>query len=198
MTTVEFEKYIQLAQKLETPKRFHHSMSVADKARALAEKYGGCDPDKAYLAGILHDIMKNRSKDYLLSLFAKFDIILDDVEQRAEKLWHAIAGAAYIKGELGIDDPELIDAVRYHTTAKPEMSALCKILYVADFTSEDRDYEGVEDVRCAADENINKAVYIGLQFTVIDLAERDLPIHKDTLFAYNKYTCFAGAKENVE
>lgn len=197
MTSVEFEKYTELAKQLETPKRFHHSMCVADKARSLAEKYGGCDPDKAYLAGILHDIMKNKSEDYLLSLFAKFDIILDEVETKAKKLWHAIAGAAYINGELGIDDPELIDAVRYHTTAKPEMSALCKILYVADFTSEDRDYEGVEEVRRAADEDINKAVYIGLQFTVIDLAERDLPIHKDTFFAYNKYTCFAGVREDA-
>ena len=197
MTTVEFEKYIELAKQFETPKRFHHSMCVADKARSLAEKYGGCDPDKAYLAGVLHDIMKNKSEDYLLSLFAKFDIILDEVETKAKKLWHAIAGAAYISGELGIDDPELIDAVRYHTTAKPEMSALCKILYVADFTSEDRDYEGVEEVRRAADEDINKAVYIGLQFTVLDLAERNLPIHKDTLFAYNKYTCFAGAGEDA-
>ncbi len=185
---MDMQCYINLIKELENPKRFNHSLCVAKEAESLARRYGGCSPEKAYLAGILHDIMKNQSDDTLLQMFDRFDIMLDSVEKGAKKLWHAIAGAEYIKHELKIDDNELIDAVRYHTTAKADMSALCKILYVADFTSSDRDYPGVDEVRAAAKEDINKAVLIGLQFTVCDLGERLLPIHNDTLSAYNKYT----------
>ena len=66
--------------------------------------------------------------------------MLNEIEKNAKKLWHAISGSAYIKFILGIEDDELLDAVRYHTTAKENMSLTAKILYLADFTSRDRDY----------------------------------------------------------
>ena len=88
-----------------TPKRYFHSLCVAEEAVILAEKYG-CDTKKAYVAGILHDIMKDISREEMLKMFKDFDIILTDVEKQAPKLWHAILGSEYIRRELKIDDEE--------------------------------------------------------------------------------------------
>ena len=72
----------------------------------MAQKYGG-NCDKAYLAGLLHDITKNATKEEHLQIFSEFGIMLNDIEKSAEKLWHAISGAAYIEHVLGIDDAQL-------------------------------------------------------------------------------------------
>ncbi len=184
---MDFEKYKEIIEQKETPKRFFHSLCVADSAKELAEIYGGCDPEKAYLAGLLHDIMKNVPDDEMMGFFKEYGIELTPVEKGAKKLWHAMAGAEYLKSVLKIDDSEILDAVRYHTTAKPEMSPLCKILYVADFISADRDYKGVEEIRQCAKEDIDKAVLEGLSFTTCELVGEMKPVHIDTVSAYNYY-----------
>ena len=142
----DYAKYKAILEKRLNPKRYHHSLCVADEALRLAKKYG-CDTKKAYLAGLLHDITKNATQEEHLHIFDKFDIMLNSVEKNAEKLWHAISGAAYIEYELGITDKDIITAVRYHTTAREGMSLLEKILYLADYTSADRDYDDVDIMR---------------------------------------------------
>ena len=119
-------------------------------------------------------------------MFAEFGIILDTVEKNAHKLWHARAGAVYLKEKLDVSDDEIVSAVRYHTTARANMSLLEKILYLADFTSEDRDYPGVEDMRRAVDLSLEHAMREALIFTVVDLNEKGMPIHHDTLDAYRE------------
>lgn len=168
-----------------TAKRYFHSLCVAEEAVILAEKYG-CDTEKAYVAGILHDIMKDISKEEMLKMFKEFDIILTDVEKQAPKLWHAILGSEYIRRELKIDDEEIISAVRYHTTAKPDMTLLEKIIYLADFTSQDRDYNGVDEMRIAVREDLTVAMKEALKFSVADLVSQEKAIHPDTIAAYNQ------------
>ena len=165
-------------------KRYYHSLCVADEAKRLAEKIG-VDTEKAYLAGLLHDITKNASYEEHLQIFARFGIILDDIEKNTQKLWHAISGAAYIEHILGIKEPEILDAVRYHTTAKADMSPLCLVLYLADFTSRDRDYPDVDVMRELVDISFSKALVYALQFTIKDLADQKRAIHFDTLAAFN-------------
>ncbi|MGN0494240.1 MAG: bis(5'-nucleosyl)-tetraphosphatase (symmetrical) YqeK [Acutalibacteraceae bacterium] len=181
----DYEALKLILQKRLNEKRYYHSLCVADEARRLAKKYGG-DRDKAYLAGLLHDITKNAPDEEHLQIFKEFGIILSDVEQNAKKLWHAMSGAPYVKNILGIDDLEIIDAIRYHTTAKADMSLLAKILYLADFTSKDRDYEDVEVIREYVDESLEKAFVYALEYSIVDLVNQGRAIHPDTVQAYNQ------------
>lgn len=166
-------------------KRYYHSLCVADEAERLALKYGA-DSEKAYLAGLLHDITKNTSAEEHLKIFSQFGIILNDIEKCAEKLWHAMSGAIYVEHILEIKDAEIIDAIRYHTTAKKDMSLLAKILYLADFTSKDRDYEDVDVIRSCVDRSLKEAYIYALKYSVVDLAEQGKAIHEDTFKAYNQ------------
>ncbi len=182
---LSYENLKSVLEKRLNEKRFYHSLCVADEAKRLAIKYGG-DAEKCYLAGLLHDITKNSPQEEHLQIFETFGIMLNDIEKNAEKLWHAISGEAYIKYVLNIDDNELLDAVRYHTTAKSGMTLTAKILYLADFTSKDRDYDDVEEMRKLVDISLEKAMVYALKYSIKDLVEQSRAIHMDTLEAYNE------------
>lgn len=168
-----------------SPKRLNHSIEVANEAARLARIYGQ-DENRLYRAGLLHDITKETAPEEQLKIFSESAIILTDIEKNALKLWHAKSGAEFVKNKLGIDDEDIISAIRYHTTAKKGMTEFQKLLYIADFTSLDRDYPGVEEVREAANRSIEDAMFEGLAFTISDLASQARPIHPDTFEAYNE------------
>lgn len=170
-----------------SPKRLNHSIEVANEAKRLAKIYGQ-DEERLYLAGLLHDITKETVPEEQLKYLNESDIILTNIEKNAFKLWHAKSGAEFVKNRLGIKDEEIISAIRFHTTAKKGMTKFEKLLYIADFTSIDRDYPGVDDVRKAADRSIEDAMFEGLSFTICDLAKQGKPIHPDTFEAYNEIT----------
>ena len=164
--------------------RYVHSLGVAESAGYLAEKYG-YDKETAITAGLAHDVLKELSREEYLAFFASEGITLSDVEKSAPKLWHAIAGARYLKKEYGFSD-EIITAVRYHTTGRADMGLLEKILFIADFISVDRNYNGVEDMRRRAEISLEYAMEEGLRFTIEDLARECRPIHPDTIACYNE------------
>lgn len=164
--------------------RYHHSLCVAECAEALARKYGA-DPEKARLAGLAHDVLKEQKKKDTLTFFAMNGVLLTPVEAAAPKLWHAMAGEIYLRRTYAPEE-EILSAVRYHTTGKADMTLLEKILFVADFISADRDYPGVEDMRLRAEHSLESAMEEGLRFTIEELAREDRPIHPDTLAAYNQ------------
>lgn len=183
MKTVE--EYKNIVRPFLGDKRYHHSVCVSESAGALAEKYGA-DVYKAEVAGILHDIMKDMPPEDQLMMMTRYDIILSDVERSAQKLWHAMLAAAYLENELQITDRDILNAVRYHTTARENMSLLEKVLFIADFISADRDYSGVETMRHAAQVSLEEAMLEGITFNLKDLAENYRPIHPDTVLAYNQ------------
>ena len=182
----KYLEFIEILQNRLTPKRFNHSLCVADEAVRLAKKYGG-DCDKAYLAGLLHDITKNATKEEHLHIFNEFGIMLNDIEKSSEKLWHAISGSAYIEHILRITDKDIIDSVRYHTTAREDMTHFEKIIYLADFTSSDRDYDDIDIMRKKVDISIEEALDYALSYTINDLVSRKKQLHLDTIKAYNQY-----------
>ncbi len=188
----DYEKYNAILKSRLNEKRYYHSLCVADEALRLAQKYGG-DAEKCYLSGLLHDITKNSPDEEHLQIFETFGIMLNDIEKNAKKLWHAMSGEAYIKNVLGIHDEELLDAVRYHTTAKKSMSLTAQILYLADFTSRDRDYTDVDVMRRLVDISLKDAMLYALKYSIADLTEQSRAIHKDTLEAYNEI-CIGGNK----
>lgn len=179
------EKIIDLIRSKLEEKRFQHSLNVAESARYLAEKYGG-DADKAYTAGLLHDVMKNSSPEEQLGVITEAGIELLPEERANKKLWHAIAGAAYIKKVMGIDDKELYKAVRYHTTGRANMTLLEKIVYLADYISAERDYKDVDVMRKLCDESMDSAVLYALEFGIPDLVRRGSVIHPDSIDLYNE------------
>lgn len=184
MNSSLIDQYKNILKSRLDEKRYFHSLCVADEAVRLAEKYGA-DTEKAYLAGLLHDVTKNASAEEHLKLFETFGIILT-ANEKSHKLWHAMSGELYIKYILNIDDGDILDAVRYHTTAKAQMPLLSKVLYLADFTSRDRDYDDVDEMRRLVDISMEEAMLYALKYTITDLVERTMAVHPDTLAAYNE------------
>ena len=191
MTIREYEEIIGKRMK---SARFKHSKNVAKEAVRLAKKYGA-DAEKAEIAGILHDATKESSEDEQMKLIEKAGIELTPLERSSHKLWHAISGAAFVQVELGITDPDIINAIRYHTTGRSGMSLLEKVIFIADFTSAERDYDGVDKMRKAADKNLDEAVLEGMAFTISDLAQRKLTIAPDTFMGYNEVSFTASLKK---
>ena len=179
------EKIIELIRSKLELRRFQHSLNVAESAAYLAEKYG-CDTQKAYTAGLLHDVMKNSSPEEQLGVITEAGIELLPEERANRKLWHAIAGAAYIKMVMGIDDKEIYRAVRYHTTGRAGMSLLEKIVYLADYISAERNYNGVDDMRRLCDVSMDAAILYALEFGIPDLVKRGNVIHPDSVDLYNE------------
>lgn len=165
--------------------RYHHSLCVAEEARRLAILYGA-DEAKAYTAGLLHDIMKETDRNTQLQMMQDFGILLDEVEQQVEKLWHAKVGAAFIEHILQVSDREILDAVRYHTTGRAGMGLLEKVLFVADFTSADRQYPDVDEVRRLSDISLEETMIYAIDYTIRDLLDRGQTVHADTFAAYNE------------
>ncbi|QAT49763.1 HD domain-containing protein [Caproiciproducens sp. NJN-50] len=181
---MNFESYQSAIRTLLGDQRYEHSVCVSRAAAQLARRYGA-DEKKAETAGILHDIMKDLPREEQRNLMDRYGIRLTEVERCAPKLWHAMLGAEYIRRELGVTDPEILQAVRYHTTGRENMTLLDKILFIADFISDDRDYPGVERMREAARNSLEEAMIAGIVFTIKDLADAKRPIHPDTIAAYN-------------
>lgn len=162
--------------------RYIHSLNVAEEARRLAGNYGE-NEDRAYYAGLIHDCMKDVTRDSAMAYMHNYGIEMTDLELDAIKLWHAVLGADYAERFIGVHDADIINSVRYHTTARSGMSLLERIIYLADYTSAEREYNGVEDMCRAVDISLESAMKIALDFTVGDLNSKGVPVHPDTLAA---------------
>lgn len=177
--------YKELIKPLMSDARFKHSLNVAISAEKLAMKYGA-DVRKAGVCGILHDITKEFSIEKQLELASKYNIKVTEFERASSKLFHAATASEYIKEVAQITDSDIINAVKYHTTARAGMSKLEKIIFVADFISEDRDYAGVSKIRQSADKSLQAAFMEGLIYSIESLLKSEKPIHPNTFEAYNE------------
>ena len=182
---MNLDSYKKIIKSRMSEYRYKHSVNVAKEAVRLAKKYG-VDEEKAAVAGILHDITKENTKEEQLQIMSDGGIILDSVQKISSKLWHGISGSVYIRDNLGITDEDILNAVKYHTTGRAEMSVFEKVIFVADFTSEERDYSGIRTIRKKANKSLEEAMLYGLQFTLKDLSKRALIIHPDALACYNE------------
>ncbi len=193
MDTERNAEFLEEIKKHLQPERLYHSINVAEEAKKLALHYGA-DPEKAYTAGLLHDILKNTPDSELLNFFRENGIILTRTEQVSRKTWHAIAGEAYCRLKLSVTDSEILSAIRWHTTARAGMTLLDKVIFIADFISSDRDYDGVERMREKAYLSLESAMLEGLQFTLAELIENGWAVHEDSLAAYNELAVIAATK----
>ena len=180
-----YEQYEQEVQRHLTEKRFYHSQCVAQEAARLAQRYGA-DVEKARLAGILHDIMKDTPPEQQLKILQDSGILLTKTQRHNRKLWHALAGAAYLQQTLQVKDGDIVEAVRCHTSGKKDMSLLEKVLFVADYISADREYPGGERMRQAAYRSLEEAIVEGVLFTVQELMGQRLPVAEGSVAGYNE------------
>ena len=144
-------------------KRFVHTLGVAYTATSLAMTYD-CDIKKAQMAGLLHDCAKKNSEGSLLRLCQKNGIKMTPYEQTHPQMLHAKAGALIARSKYKVTDSEVLDAIRWHTTGKPAMSVLGKIIYIADFIEPNRkELDCLPAIRKAAFEDLDECVYLILK-----------------------------------
>lgn len=180
------EKIVMHLKENLSKKRYTHSKNVAKAAAELAKLYGE-DIERAYFAGLTHDIAKelSRGEQYVLAAKCEFDV--SAIELDSAPLLHAPAGAQLLADDFDFHDEEILRAVRYHTVAAPEMSRLAQIVYLADLISDDRDYKDVKRMRKVAKQSLEKGMLEALKFSVADSAEKGNTIPPCTLAAYNEY-----------
>jgi nicotinate-nucleotide adenylyltransferase len=176
----------QKAYPMLKPKRVAHVAGVESEAVRLARRWGA-DPDTAAEAGILHDITKKLSLDEQLILCGKYGIINDNVERENVKLLHAKTGAAVARDLFGADE-EVCSAIRWHTTGKPDMTLLEKIIYLADYIEPNRDFPGVDELRKLTYEDIDKAMALGLEMSLADIRSYGEEPHHITAEACEWYS----------
>ncbi|MBQ2795809.1 MAG: bis(5'-nucleosyl)-tetraphosphatase (symmetrical) YqeK [Oscillospiraceae bacterium] len=166
--------------------RYEHSLNVAKRAAFLAEKYGA-DAEKARFAGLIHDICKGIPQEEQLAIIEKEVITLDENTKKSPALWHSIAGAIYCEHELGVTDKDVLNAVRYHTSGRGNMSILEKVVYMADLTSAERNYPDAEYTRNLTDKSLDEGIAYGVRWIAGDLERRGLPKGKDTEALLEEY-----------
>ena len=164
-------------------KRVPHVMGCEQEAVRLAERWDA-DPDLAAEAGILHDITKKLKGPEQLILCEEYGIITDVDEKTNSKLLHSKTGAAFARDKFGICD-EVYSAIYWHTTGRENMTLLEKIIYMADYIEPTRNFEGVDELRRLAYEDIDLAVIRGLQMSLEDLMLRNSMPHENSVKALN-------------
>ena len=164
------------------PKRIPHVEGCEQEAMRLAERWGE-DIYDAAAAGILHDITKKLSIAEQLILCEKYGIIIDMSVAGMDKTLHQVTGAAVAYHEFGVSE-KIRDAIRWHTTGKPDMTVLEKIIYLADYIEPNRCFDGVERIRALSYESLDAAMEDGLRMTMEDLISRGNPILDISAQAY--------------
>lgn len=180
---MEREQALKIVKKQLTEHRYQHTLGVTDTAILLAKQYGA-DEKKAELAAIFHDYAKFRPKDEMREIIVKQGMPRDLLEYNAE-LWHAPVGAYLVEHEAGITDREVLDAIRFHTSGRPGMTNLEKVVYLADYIEPGRHFPGVEEVRELAKLNLNDALIKAVQNTIIFLMKKNQAIYPETFHTYN-------------
>lgn len=178
------EEYYKVLRARMNDKRYNHSLNVAKEAAYLAQKYGA-DVKKAEFAGLLHDITKQTDEIEQLQLISDAGLWLPALELENKKLWHAVSGMAFLKTRLNIEDEDILNAVRYHTTGRARMSLLEKVVFVADITTADRTSPEAKEIRKVVEEDLDKAVCLTALASMEWLTQRKAVVAPNTLAAYN-------------
>lgn len=164
----------RIALPLHDPKRVPHVLGCSHTAAELAARFGE-DPGPARRAGLLHDVTKALPGPEQLKLCDKYGMMLDTFERSHPKLLHAKSGAA-VAGAVFGESAAVQSAICWHTTGKPDMTLLQKILYLADYMEPNRDFPGVERLRALAQHDLDEAVLLGLEMSLDLLTETGQPI----------------------
>lgn len=190
----DFSVYLEDLKERVSKKRFIHSMNVAKAAVMLAEIYG-VDKEKARLAGLMHDIAKEMPHEEHVAILEKESETLKELEKISVKLWHGPVGCIYLKQKYGVDDQDVLNAVRYHTTGRKDMSLLEKIVFVADHISEERRWPDVTYLRGLSKVDLEGAMLAKLSTSMKRCISAHMEINKNTFETYNQIVSEKNKKE---
>ena len=179
-------KEIELKLKNMLPeRRLRHSLNVAKCAIGLSKIYN-CDENKAEIAGLIHDCAKYFDNEQVKECVEKYNISLDELEKNNIALSHSTIGAYVAKEEFNINDEDIINAIKYHTTGKENMSLLEKVIYMADLIEEGRNFPGVDELRKLTYEGkLDDAIVLSFNNTIKFVINNNQLIHPRTVKARN-------------
>lgn len=181
-----FEIRSQLQKRLK-PHRYEHTLGVSYTAVCLAMRYG-CDLKQAELAGLLHDCARQYKADEMIKQCRKYQIEPSEAEFRNPLLLHAKLGAQMASSEYHVEDPAIASAIRYHTTGRPGMTLLEKIIYLADYIEPRRDQApDLDVVRPLAFQDLDRCIYQVMKHILEYLEQTGGVIDVTTQHAYQYY-----------
>ena len=185
--TEELREISRKLSKILKKNRYEHTLGVMYTAASLAMCYGG-DVQKAMTAGLLHDCGKYLSAEDQIRFCKKKEIPLTESELQMPALVHAKLGAYLARHEYGIKDSDILDAITYHTTGRPDMTLLEKIVYIADYIEPNRrEIPGLEQIRKIVFIDIHRAVCLSAGSTVRYLKNGGKAVDPMTINTYNFY-----------
>ncbi len=169
-------------------KRFAHTLGVAHTAACLAMSEG-IDPEKAFLAGLLHDCAKYMKDKEFIEYCDKNDIDITDVERDNPALLHSKAGAHMAQVKYGVTDTDITSAIRWHTTGHPDMSLLEAIIFTADYIEPNRAHDPeLPEIRREAFDDLDKAICHIYRNTMDHLNHSEKTLDPMTEKAYEFYS----------
>lgn len=187
MKTASIKKIRKAMEKAQDAKRYEHTLGVAYTAAALAMRYGE-SLKNAEIAGLLHDCAKCLSDEKRLAICEKHNISMNEIERKNPFLLHAKVGSYLAMEEYHIDDPDIINAILNHTTGRPGMSLLEKIIFVADYIEPNRKQApNLAEVRRMAFEDLDQALIRILGDTIEYLESMGGPFDPMTRKTYEYY-----------
>lgn len=188
MKTAGLKKLRKAMEKELNPKRYEHTLCVAYTAASLAMVHGA-DTDSAMIAGMLHDCAKCISGKKLISICKKNALDISEVERNnPSALLHAKAGSILAHEKYGVGDEDILNAIKYHTTGRPDMTKLEKILYIADYIEPGRKHaSNLKQIRCMAYQDLDKTLLKILEDTLSYLGSTDGQIDPMTKETYEYY-----------
>ncbi len=179
------DKIIYRLRKELDAQRFEHTLGVEKTARQMARRFGE-DEEKAALAGLLHDCAKCMTLSQMIKM-AK-DEPTDPVMRGSKALMHAVAGKAMARDVYGVQDEEVLGAIRWHTTGHAGMTNLEKIIYLADMIEPGRKtYPGLEALRVLCRQDLDLAMHQALRMSLRHVTEQGKTLHPDTQAALEDY-----------
>ena len=195
MSTYNLIKMQKKLKKYIDEARYQHTLGVMYTAAALAMCYGA-DLEQAQVAGLLHDCAKCIPNDKKLKLCKQHNIQVSETEAAAPYLLHAPLGAYIAKAKYDIEDPEILSAITWHTTGKPEMTLLEKIIFISDYIEPMRTKaEHRPQIRQMAFHDLDMAVYMTLHDTILYLEKEKARLDNQSVVAYNYYKNLIEKKE---
>ena len=175
-------------------KRYEHTLNVKKMAVKLAKRYGA-DKDKAALAALLHDSAKEISKDEMRAIMREYPQYAEGGEERPTPVWHGVCAAILARTQWGVTDEAVLSAIACHTAGKPGMSKLDKIVYLADMTSKERDWPGVNKLRKLELKDLDAAMLVALERTNEFVRSQGKPLDPMSKAAYEDILAHCAAKE---
>lgn len=194
MTTEQMKKKLST---MLTEHRYTHSIGVMETAEKMAHTFGE-NPEAATVAGLLHDCAKQIDRGVQLKMCEDRGIVLDDIKKSAPSLVHADLGASVAETEFGVKDEDILNAIKYHTLGRKNMSSLEKILFLADIIEPNRrDFEGLPELRRLCETNLDEAMLFGLTLSIKNVERKGRILHTQTIEAQKFYKSLLNKEETI-